>query len=218
MVFSLSAKGQGTRTLYIQVAYGVEAEIGVGEAAIPTDAFLTSKAKPLYAIGAFVQLPIAGSSFNLKPQLRYRQTQIRAVAGEVSSASFSMNSHLVEIPLQLQYYPVRDSRFLPFIFVEPFVGYCLGAKAEGFLFDPSDIGLPDMTLIAFNGNRIESEYLNRFEFGTCVGLGIEWRSFQFSVSYRRNFNKIGKERPYSLYEVGDSKYQNLSLSIGIFLP
>lgn len=210
---SLSLMGQSVHK--VSFIYGLETFFGIGGVDLPSDVDVSSSLKPSFGAGVFMQIPCS-EVLCLQPQLAYRKAQIH-VSGNTNNTNFSLSEHYLEIPIRIQYYPLRRFNVAPIVFVEPFVGYLVEARANGELYDYRDKGLPDATAVGFKDGKIDKEFLNEIEYGISAGMGAGWKRFKAVLKYSRNLNIVGREGVYNLYQVRDGKYQCVTLSVEILI-
>lgn len=138
-----------------------------------------------YHFGLTGQIPIA-MGFAIQPSLLYQAKGTRldgtkVEEGAESPADMNAKVNYLEIPVQIQWGP--DLVVLrPYIFVEPFVGYGIQAKARS-----STSG------VTLKTTSFGQAGLSRWEYGLGLGAGIDIWKLQASVKYYWNFGSLYNE-------------------------
>lgn len=159
-----------------------------------TAGFTSSSSNPRHwdanSLGRFhagftAQIPIA-MGFAIQPSLLYQAKGTKLDGSKVEDGSelaSDMNAKVsyLEIPVQVQWGPDLVA-LRPYVFVEPFVGYGLHAKARS-----SSEG------VTLKTTSFEEAGLARWEYGLGLGAGIDVWKLQASVKYYWNFGSLYNE-------------------------
>ncbi|MGM9741917.1 MAG: porin family protein [Candidatus Cryptobacteroides sp.] len=133
-----------------------------------------------YHFGFTAQLPIA-LGFAIQPSVLYQAKGTKLNGAEAETSDINAKVSYLEIPVQVQWGPDLVA-FRPYVFVEPFVGYGLHAKAKS-----TEDGTSVKT------TSFEKAGLARWEYGASLGAGIDVWKLQASVKYYWNFGSLYNE-------------------------
>ncbi|MBQ6286659.1 MAG: PorT family protein [Bacteroidales bacterium] len=164
-----------------------------------------SKSISQYHAGVALEIPM-GAGFAIQPEVLYQVKGMSLdkwadASGKDITGSFETNVGYVEVPVQIQWGPDLVA-FRPYGFVEPYVGYKIHDKSEGFA---KDLG----------------SHLQTLEYGMSLGAGIDISHFQISAKYFWNFGNIYKgdisETGNTIKNLKDgNNFNGFAVSLAIF--
>ncbi len=121
-----------------------------------------------------LRLPLG---FSVQPALQYHVKGSKLQGDATGAGKLDLSVGFLEVPVSLQWGPDL-LLFRPFVDVTPFIGYALNSKME-------TVGI-DADMSGF----LKNSYVNRFEYGLGLGVGLEIWKFQVIGRYNWNFGSI----------------------------
>ena len=129
-----------------------------------------------YHVGVTFQLKLP-LGFSIQPALQYHVKGSKLQGDATGAGKLDLSVGFLEVPVSLQWGPDL-LLFRPFVDVTPFIGYALNSKME-------TVGI-DADMSGF----LKNSYVNRFEYGLGLGVGLEIWKFQVIGRYNWNFGSI----------------------------
>ena len=148
-----------------------------------------TKAVVLYSAGVVYKADL-GAGFAIQPELLWqvKGANVQENKGALDNVTVS-RSNLVELGFGAQWGPDLLA-FRPYIFVEPYVGYCVGGKE-----------LQKLANAEFSNDKV-LQAKNKLEYGVGAGIGVEIASHvQISWQLFRNMGPL-----YKTEKLGEIKY------------
>lgn len=188
VVFALSMSAFAQEKTKMPMGAGVTAGLSLGNATGSDAAALSGETKKMrlgFAFGAFYSFePVKG--FTIQPELMYVQKGVKYE--EDAGGKLTIKTDYLEIPVLAKWTPdMKESKIQPTIFVGPFVGIIMSAKAkaEGFAGD------------SLNGEVDIKDQLKSTDFGVAFGAGLGMKTTKgelfFDARYDLGLSKVYKD-------------------------